>query len=168
MAETPNDKPKVNVLLSSTFTLFNRKLAVVYEKKGDNSQSFLLIPTKTDYDGITLKEMTDGIINLFGDPNADIKQLTDKIPEGKANDVRFYLTMAYLYFESTEDAKAKTSTQKNVEFAFQVKVTGLDNLLPSKVGAFTFSDVQFAIWSTKRDKIIEEMHLITPDDFKNN
>lgn len=166
MAETPDNKPKVNVLLGAKLTLFNRKLAVVYEKKGDNSHTFLLIPTKmdTDTEGITFDEMTNEIKNVFSKNDDDITQLTTTIPndETTRNKARFHLTMAYLYFEYSEDM----NNQKKVEFAFQVTVTDIANLVPvPNNNLFSIDEFQLAIWSTKNQKIIDAMHLIKPSDF---
>ena len=160
-------KNEVNVLLGSTFTLFKRELAVAFEKTGDKGYSFLLVPTKMDTEGITLTEMTNGISNLFGDIGVDTQPLLDLI--GNNTDVTFNLTMAYLYIEFTEETTDDQSKQKqkNVEFAFQVTATGLDNLLPQGL-PIELKDVQLAIWSTNRNKIIEEMKLITPQKFLEN
>ena len=161
-------KNEVKFLLSSTFTLFKRELAVAIEKIGDKNYSILLVPTKTDYEGITVQEMTDGIQNLFGKISFDMTQLQDILK--KVGNVTFNLTMAYLYIELTEDTTVSPPKQKKnkVEFAFQVTATGLDTLIPQEIRTLaSLKDVQLAIWSTDRNKIIEEMKLITPQKFLN-
>lgn len=157
----PDDKPKVNVLFGSTFTLFKRKLAVVCEKVGDKGCTLLLVPTKTDTEGISFGEMKDEIKKIFGD---DIQN--DQLDSVDNNDARFFLTMAYLYIEFEEKTEEGKTTQKRkkVEFAFQVTAKGLNNLLPKDL-PIQLDDFQLAIWSTDRNKIIEEMHLITPKKF---
>ena len=154
-------KNEVNVLFGSTFTLFKRKLAVVCEKVGDKGCTLLLVPTKTDTEGISFGEMKDEIKKIFGD---DIQN--DQLDSVDNNDARFFLTMAYLYIEFEEKAEEGKTTQKRkkVEFAFQVTAKGLNNLLPKNL-PIELDDFQLAIWSTDRNKIIEEMHLITPKKF---
>lgn len=162
----PDDKPKVNVLFGSTFTLFKRKLAVVCEKVGDKGYSFLLIPTKmdTDFQGITFKEMTDEIGNLFGQETINMDQLNKALTNDQKNDVTFNLNMAYFYFEST--IENNTEKRKNVEFAFQVTVKGINNLIPEGFrNIIDIDNIQLAIWSTNRQKIIDAMHLISPKQF---
>ena len=161
-----DNNPKVNVHLGTTITLFNRELALVYEKNGDVN-SFILIPTKMDTEGITFDEMTADIKKLFSDePNSqavNIEELTNtiKTDEQKKN-ARFKLTMAYLYFEFSTDM----TERKKVEFAFQITVTGIDSLIPNlNNNLFNIKDVQLAIWSTNRQKIIDAMHLISPKQF---
>lgn len=155
-------KNEVNVLFGSTFTLFKRKLAVVCEKVGDKGCTLLLVPTKTDTEGISFGEMKDEIKKIFGD---DIQN--DQLDSVKNDDARFFLTMAYLYIEFTEETTKEgktTQKRKKVEFAFQVTAKGLNNLLPQGL-PIQLDDFQLAIWSTDRKKIIEEMHLITPEKF---
>jgi len=161
-----DNKPKVNVLLGGKIKLFNRELAAVYEKEGDNSHSFILIPTKmdTDTEGITFDEMTEDIDKLFKDSNnpnsgADMSQLTalgETITD--KNKARFHLTMAYLYFEFSGEER------KTVQFAIQVKVTNI-SLIPQN-NFFNIEEAQLAIWSTDNQKVIDAMHLISPQDYK--
>jgi len=176
--QTP-EKTKVNVLLGTTITLLNREFAVVFEKNGDEGNTFLLIPTKKNVKGITLQEMKDGIKKLFGGQNNvnmdDLSNLPD-IAGTNENDVTFNITMAYLYIKTEKDQEQGEPSEgqdkqkpKKVEFAFQVTATGLDKLLPQGLdGIFTIHEVHLAIWSTQRKKICEAMQLITPNDFLNN
>ena len=178
--QTP-EKPKVNVLLGTNITLLNREFAVVFERKADKGNTFLLIPTKKNVKGITLQEMKDGIKKLFGDLEANTDDLTNlpALAGTNENDITFNITMAYLYIE-TEKGKEQgeqpqgqnsqiPQKQKNVEFAFQVTANGLNNLLPKGLDKiFTVHEVHLAIWSTQRKKICEAMQLITPDDFFKN
>lgn len=160
------DQPDVNVLLGTTIKLFNRELALVYEKNGDY-HSFILIPTKmdTDTEGITLAAMEEEIGKVFGKKTDEVNmtQLTNTIPTELQQDARFTLTMAYLYFKFSKDMKER----KKVEFAFQVKATGLNTLIPSlnNNNLFNIKDVQLAIWSTDNPKVIDAMHLIKPSDY---
>ena len=165
--QTP-EKTKVNVLLGTNITLLNREFAVVFEKKGSEGSTFLLMPTKKNVKGITLQEMKDGIKNLLGD-EPTLGNLEDDLNDNEKKDVTFNLTMAYLYIEIGKDNDQNEQKRKNVEFAFQVTATGLDTLLPKGLGnIFNIHDVHLAIWSTQRKKIREAMQLITPSDFIND
>ena len=158
----------VNVLLGTNITLLNREFAVVFEKKADEGNTFLLIPTKKNVKGITLQEMKDGIKQLFGD-EITLGNLEDDLNDDEKKDVTFNLTMAYLYIEIKKDNDQNEQKRKNVEFAFQVTANGLNNLLPQGLNKiFNIHDVHLAIWSTKRQKIREAMQLITPSEFLND
>ena len=158
-----NENLSVNVLLGTKITLFKREFVVVLSKEDDGGYSFLLAPTKTQIEGITLKEMTDEIEKIFGEtPNMD--QLT-KITEGK-NNVKFNLAMAYYYMKTVKNGTDET---KEVQFAFQVTATGLENLIPSGLGdIFSVDKVNLAIWSKNvNTNIIKAMQLYTPKEYFN-
>ena len=83
--QTP-EKTKVNVLLGTNITLLNREFAVVFEKKGSEGSTFLLMPTKKNVKGITLQEMKDscqwGIRDLISWHLPALRCWTDRSVQG--------------------------------------------------------------------------------------
>ena len=69
--------------------------------------------------------------------------------------------MAFLYINQDT-----SKTEKEIEYAFQVKCDGLSNLIPDGIKTFVdIKGIQLAIWNTNRTKVIEAMGLIKPEDY---
>lgn len=163
--DAANDPAKMNALIGATINIIGTDFVVEFIKKSDGGYTLLLIPTKVEEGQAqkrTLQEMIDAVNQLLGNgTKVDTKELESALEGTKFDKVTISLAMAFLYIN--QDAG---KTEKELEYAFQVKCDGLSNLIPD--GLRTFVDIkgiQLAIWNTNRTKVIETMGLIKPEDY---
>ena len=171
VAKPSNDvqKADINALVCVEIDIIGTKL-IAEVKKGDNgAYTLLLAPKKVKEgaSGCTLKQLIDAIHGFFDDGTTfDQKELDDLLAKsGKGVDgVTITLVMAFLYMHK-KDKDAKTE----VEYAFQIRVNGLDKLIPDKMGSLVKpKKVQLAIWNTSRTEILEAMDISDPDKYIEN
>lgn len=161
-----NEKDKMNALAGATIDIIGTEFVIEFLKKGEGGYTLLLIPTKVDEaPGTDLQQMINAVNGFFGKKaEVDTSELDTLVKEGGLSsfkEVNIHLAMAFLYINKDKDKE-----EKEIEYAFQIKATNLDKLIPKGIGTFiTIKDVQLAIWNTKREKIIKEMELIKPEDY---
>lgn len=163
-----------NALVGIDFSLIGTKLRAVYEKKGEDGYAILLIPSVQEVNnGVSIGEVMKDIKNLIKGAGSDAstedmeKDLTASISalstEGSTNNfdlskIVVRLHMAYLYI-------LKNKGQDILEYAFQLQIL-TEGLIPPAIAQIVdVSNVSLAVWNTSRKKVINQMQLVTIDNF---
>lgn len=169
----------LNALIGIDFSLIGTKLRAVYEKKGEDGYAILLAPSAQEADnGVSIGKVIDDIKKLVssagsGASTADMeKDLTEGISaltkgDGKTgsdtdkfdlNKIMVQLNMAYLYL-------CKDKEQDVLEYVFQLRIL-TEGLIPPAIAEIVdVSGVSLSIWNTSRQKVVNQMQLITIDNF---
>lgn len=165
-----------NALVGIDFSLIGTSLHAAYEKHQDG-YAVLLVPTPQEADkGVSIIEVINDIKKLIegtgskanteamaGDLTKSLSGLgqdektTDK---ESVKDIIVKLNMAYLYIRKGSD-----QTKDALEYAFQLQVI-TKNMIPKEIAKIVdVSNLSLSIWSTDRKKVIEQMQLITIEDY---
>lgn len=171
----------INIMASISFTLIGANLMAGFNKS-ESGVEFLLIPTDQDTNnGMTINEMVGEVNALITkqDPKApqvDAKNIKDSLDtlqkEGKQEQpkaidpgsVRIKLQQAFLYYSYVPSTDGTTIASSNLEYAFQLVIT-TTGLFPQNMSIFNLKEVSFAIWNTKRKKILEQMKMFNIKEY---
>lgn len=165
-----NDMAKMNAVVGATIELLGSKFVVEVVKKAEGGFTLLLTPTKPDdIKECSLSELTDAVKKLMGEGTAvDTGELDQLISDSglPADQVKICLSMAFLYINQGAPSEENPEGTRDVEYAFQIKASGLDKLLPEGLDKFiAIQDAQIAVWNTGRKKIVDAMGLIKPEEY---
>lgn len=161
----------LNALIGIDFSLIGTKLQAVYEKKGEDGYAILLAPSAQEADnGVSIGEVIADIQKLVSgtgsnasadDMKKDLTASMSALSTGDKFDpckVVVQLNMAYLYLR-------KGKEQDVLEYAFQLRIL-TEGLIPPAIAQIVdVSNVSLSVWNTSRQKIINQMQLVTIDNF---
>lgn len=175
--KTTNDADKekkggVSALIGVNFSLLNTKLRAAYEKKGSDGYAVLLIPSEQNADNsINIGEVIADISKLTGAGVGDTsvsdsltKSLEAVKPEGEKGSnwmdkIALKLQMAFLYIKKEKDKDAV------VEYAFKLDIL-TEGLVPDEIKKLVdVQNISISVWSTERQKVLDQMALITIGDY---
>lgn len=160
-----DDEAKMQALAKTTISILGTEFVVEILTKEHGGYTLLLAPTKVDNaPERSLQEIIDKINGYFdNEAKVDTSELEALVTEGGLSNFRevmIHLTMAFLYINKD------IQKEKEVEYAFQFKVTNLDKLIPKEISKYiTTKNVQLSIWNTTKKKVIDAMELIKHEDY---
>ena len=161
-----SEKVKMNALAGATIKIIGTEFVVEFLKKANGGYTLILAPKKPDEaEKHSLTDMINAVKGFFGEgADVDTSELESLVNEGGGSNfdnVFISLAMAFLYINKENGE----SDEKEVEYAFQIKAENLGNLIPEGVRKFVdVGDAQLAIWNTTRQKVIDAMGLVKPED----
>lgn len=161
----------LNALIGIDFSLIGTKLRAVYEKKGEDGYAILLAPSAQEADnGVSIGEVIADIKKLVTGTGSDAstadmeKDLTASMSALSTGDkfdpckIIVRLNTAYLYLR-------KDKEQDVLEYAFQLRIL-TEGLIPPAIAQIVdVSNVSLAVWNTSRQKVVNQMQLVTIDNF---
>lgn len=174
ITETPEENRAVSTLnanIGIDFSLIGTKLHATYEKKGKDGYAILLMPSEQTADnGVSIGEVIDDIKKLISsvDENAKTDQMDADLENGTSGlskeegfDVKkliIKLQMAYLYIH-------KSGEESTLEYAFQLQIISKDVIPEAIKKLVTVDTISISIWNTERQKIMEQMALMSINEY---
>lgn len=152
------EKPQLSVGLE--FTFMGVDLGAYYTKKPNGYQIFVA-PTNVDNKAaISLSEMIEQFNQLAGAGSLSEDDVKNKIDTDKNagvdwGSIKFCLKMLFLNIDSETDTKT-------TEYALSLQIIA-DKLIPEEITLINVKCLNFNIWNTKRQNVIDKMALSTPE-----
>lgn len=161
----------LNANLAIDFTLIGSELHASYEKNNDG-YAILLLPTRPEVNnGVNLGKVISDIKSMMKNVNGGTEVNTKTLEENLQNNlstgdqkvssldnVVVKLNMAYLYMK-------KSGTQSELEYAFQLQVL-TDGLIPKEIEQLVdIKNISISVWQTNRARILNQMNLVTINQF---
>ncbi len=166
LRDDPQGADKLNAMIGAEISILGSKFHIGVVKKGEGGYTVLLIPKKGELEegGKTLQDMIDAIKNMTGKEvnTEELKEIVQdpEHPNRSFDSVKAEVTMAFLYIDRDKEGQGVT------EYAFQLKVTGLDDIIPESVKTFaSIEEFEVSVWNTKREKVLKEMDLKKPEEY---
>lgn len=162
----------LNALVGIDFSLIGTQLHAAYEKMGDGYK-ILLIPSKQVPDeGISVLDLIEDIKKLMKGISGNEKEEVDTTGlsnnmEGLApgvplKDLKIKLQMAYLYMNKPGMASKEAPV---LEYAFQLQLLATDLIPKELTNLVTVSNLSVSVWNTTRNKVLEQMALVSIDEY---
>lgn len=166
LRDDPQGADKMNAMVGAEISILGSRFHIGAIKKAEGGYTVLLIPRKGELEegGRTLADLIDSIKKMTGQ-EVDTKELEDIVKDAEHPDrtfdkVKAEITMAFLYLDRDKDGKGVS------EYAFQLKVTGLEDIIPESVKTFaSIDEFEVSVWNTKREKVLKEMDLKRPEEY---
>ena len=160
-----NETEKMNALVGATITILGTEFFVEIVKKAEGGYTLLLVPTKPENPAkVKIGKLIEDVKKLIG-KDVDTSELQNIVNGANGNETDDFdtteisLAMAFVYIDK------KGENEKTAEYAFQLKAE-LEGLVPKELEDFvTIKDAQVAVWNTGREKIINAMNLVKPEEY---